>query len=155
MKVTLQGLGEIPTTIDLVLNLEKPDIAHIICSDYQLNYVASRAGYKKRNELVLRDIAKKTKTRLVFQKCDVFNPVSIGEVLAKIIKEIDPKKDEVIINYSGGTAVVRLLLGTLGVVLSTMMNGKVLYAIKYPRGIEITSDHTKDLKDIFTKLKAI
>ena len=56
-------------------------------------------------------------------------------------------------NYTGGSAVVRLLLGTLGVMLLTMMKGRILYAIRYPKGVELTSNHTEELKDIFRKLK--
>ncbi|MEM2192260.1 MAG: hypothetical protein QXG38_01435 [Candidatus Hadarchaeales archaeon] len=60
-----------------------------------------------------------------------------------------------IINYTGGSAVVRLLLGTAGIISSTLMKAKVVYAIRYPSGIEKTEDHTEALRDIFRRLSII
>ncbi len=153
MKIAIQGLGEIPTTVELVIERETPDISYVICSDYQMKYVAKRAGYGKPNEQVIKAAVRKGKTKVIFQKCDVFDPASVWEAIAKVLKEVDPKKDEVIVNYTGGSAVVRLLLGTLGVMLLTMMKGRILYAIRYPKGVELTTNHTEELKDIFRKLK--
>lgn len=45
MRIASQGLGEVPTTILPVLEKEKPEISHILCSEYQLNHVAKEAGY--------------------------------------------------------------------------------------------------------------
>jgi len=153
MKIAIQGLGEIPTTVELVIEREMPDVSYIICSDYQLKYIAKRAGYGKPNEQVIKESVRKGKTKVVFEKCNVFDPASVWEAIANILKGIDPKNDEVIVNYTGGSAVVRLLLGTLGVMLLTMMKGRILYAIRYPKGVELTTNHTEELKDIFRKLK--
>jgi len=153
MKVAIQGLGEIPTTVELVLTREMPDVSYIICSDYQLKYIAKRAGYGEPNEQVIKAAVKKDKTKVIFLKCDVFDPSSVWDTIAKVLREINLKKDEVIVNYTGGSAVVKLLLGTLGVMLLTMMKGKILYAIRYPGGVELTSNHTDILKEIFRKLK--
>jgi hypothetical protein len=153
MKVAIQGLGEIPTTVELVLMREMPDVSYIICSDYQLKYIARRAGYDKPNEQVIKAAVKKTKTKVIFQKCDVFDPTSVWNAIAKVLKEINPKDDEMIVNYTGGSAVVRLLLGMLGVMLLAMMKGKILYAVRYLDGIELTANHTEELKEIFRKLK--
>ena len=60
MKIAVQGLGEIPTTVNLLLEREKPDISHVICSDYHLKYIASRrANYKEPNKRVIEAVAKK------------------------------------------------------------------------------------------------
>jgi hypothetical protein len=148
MKVAIQGLGEVPTSVLLVLKRERPEITYVICSDYQLKYVAKRAGFDKSNEEVIKEAATKAKTKVIFRRCDVFDPSSVGKVLGDILDQLDPYKDEVVINYTGGTAVVRLLLGTLGMIISTTMNVKIIYAIKYRRGVEIAKDHTRVLRDI-------
>jgi hypothetical protein len=148
MRVAIQGLGEVPTTVLLILQREKPEITHVICSDYQLKHVARRSGFNKTNEEIIREAAKKLGSEVVFHPCDVFDPAEVGEVLWEILKKLDPEADELVINYTGGSAVVRLLLGTLGMVVSSTMNVKILYAIKYPKGIALAKDHTKVLSDI-------
>jgi hypothetical protein len=148
MKVAIQGLGEVPTTVLLVLRREKPDVTHVICSDYQLKFVAKRAGFEQTNEEVIKKAAKNFRTRVVFHRCDVFDPSTVGNILWNILDKLDPQKDEVIINYTGGSAVVRLLLGTLGMMVSAIMNVKIVYAVKYRKGIEISRDHTKALSEI-------
>ncbi len=153
MRVAIQGLGESPTTVLMVLEKERPNISHIICSDYQLKYVAKKAGMNRTNEEVINEVAKETGVDVKYHICDVFDPQSVGDILGEIIGKLNPKTDELVINYTGGTAVVRLLLGTMGVVISTVMKAKVIYAIKYPDGIEIAKDHTNVLNDIFERLK--
>jgi len=155
MKVAIQGLGEVPTTVILVFEREKPDVSYVICSEYQLKHVAKDLNYVKSNEQVIREAAEKAGVEIVFKTCDVFDPSAVGECLGDILNKLNPKEDEVIVNYTGGTAVVRLILGTLGVVLSTVMKSKVIYAIKYPRGVDVSADHTEALKDIFERLKVI
>ncbi len=149
MKIAIQGLGEVPTTIEIVLKKEKPDITYIVTSDYQLNLVAPHAGYKLSNREVIEKTARKVKTEVKFKKCDPFDPESVSKTIREILEEIDPEKDEVIVNYTGGSSLVRLLLGATGVVLPTVMKAKVLYAIKYPEGTEIMADHTRMLREIF------
>jgi hypothetical protein len=34
VKVLIQGLGEVPATIEFALEKEKSDVTHIICSEY-------------------------------------------------------------------------------------------------------------------------
>jgi homoserine dehydrogenase len=155
MKVAIQGLGEVPTTVIYILERERPEVSHVVCSDYQLKFVCKVAGYDKPNEEVIKEAAEKLGTKLVFHSCDVFNPSAVGEELGKILDEVDPKRDELVINYTGGSAVVKLLFGVVGVVLSSVMKAKVVYAIKYPEGIELSEDHTGVLKDIFKRLKVI
>ena len=89
MKVAIQGLGEVPTTIELVLEKEKPDVTYILTSDFQLKYVAAHAGYKKANEVVIKKIGEKTGTKIVFKECDCFNPRSIAETITEILQGID------------------------------------------------------------------
>jgi hypothetical protein len=150
MKIAIQGLGEVPTTIRLLLEKEKPDVSYIICSDYHLKYTAShRANYKEPNKKVIEAAAKRVKSKVVFHRCNAFNPKSVAKVIREILRGIDPSKDKVIINYTGGTAVVRLFLGATAVVLSALMKTKIVYAIEYPKGIKITKDHTKALRENF------
>jgi len=43
----------------------------------------------------------------------------------------------------------------MGVVLSSIMKAKVVYAISYLEGMEISKDHTEALKAIFERLRII
>lgn len=81
MKVAIQGLGQAPATIESLLRKEKPDVTYIVCSDYQLDYVAKEVGYKKPNKDVITDVAKETGTRVIFQKCNVFDPAAVAETV--------------------------------------------------------------------------
>lgn len=149
MKVSIQGVGEVPATIELVLKKEKPDITYIVCSDFQLKYVAAQAGYKKPNEMVIKDAAKKVGVKVIFCKCDVFDPRSVSNTIRQILQMIDIKEDEIIINYTGGSAVVKLLLGATGVMLSEFARVRLIYAIRYPDGIKFKVDQTELLKEVF------
>lgn len=148
MKVAIQGLGEVPTTVLLVLEREKPNVAHVICSNYQYRYVAKDAGFELPNGKMIREAANKLGIKIVFHRCDAFDPSKVGEILGGIVDKLDPEKDELIINYTGGTAVVRLLLGTLGILISAVVKTKLLYAIKYPDGVEILADHSQILREL-------
>jgi len=149
VKVAIQGLGEVPATIELVLEKERPDVTYILASDFQLKYVASHAGYKKANEAVIKEVGKRTGTKVVFKECDCFNPKSVAGTITDVLQEIEVERDEIIINYTGGTAVVRLLLGATGFMLSGFANVRLLYAIRYPKGPSITSDQTDVIKEVF------
>jgi hypothetical protein len=149
MKVAIQGLGEVPATIELVLEREKPDVTYILTSDFQLKYIASHAGYKEANEAVITEAGKRTGTKVVFKECDCFDPKSVTDAIAKVLQEIEIERDEIIINYTGGTAVVRLLLGSTGFMLSGFANVRLVYAIRYPKGPKITSDQTEVIKEVF------
>ena len=151
MKVLIQGLGEIPATVIFAIEKEKPDITYILCSKYQMELVASSAGYTEKNEDVVEKAAKKTNTKVVFQKCNVFEPKSVGEAIGEIIKRIKPN-DEVVINYTGGAASVKLLLGASAVVLSRFLPIRIIYALRYKGGLEKYVDQTKELKEIFRSL---
>jgi len=149
MKVAIQGLGEVPTTIELVLKKEKPDVTYIICSDFQLAYVAAHAGYKKTNEKVVKDVAKETGTEVIFWKCDVFDPKSVSDAIRQILQKADIKKNEIIINYTGGSAVVRLLLGAIGIMLARFARVRLVYAIQYPKGMKFEANQTDLLMEVF------
>jgi len=151
VKVLIQSLGEVPATIELALEKEKPDITYIICSDYQMKDVASAAGYKKPNEEVIKKAAEKTGTKVVFQICDTLEPRSISEAIGKVVKQIKPD-DDVAINYTGGTAGVKLLLGATAVVLSRILPIRIIYSVRYKGGIEVFKDQTEELRDIFKQL---
>jgi hypothetical protein len=148
MKVAIQGLGEVPATVELVLKREKPDLTYIVCSDFQLKHIAAQAGYNKTNERVLKDVAKKMGTKVIFCKCDVFNPKFVSKIIRQILQKIDIKKDEIIVNYTGGSSVVRLLLGTIGIMLAGFARVKLIYAIQYPKGIKIETNQTEVLKEV-------
>jgi len=151
MKVLIQGLGEVPTTIEFALEKEKPDLTYILCSEYQMQIVASHAGYSETNEAAIKKAAEKTNTKVLFQKCDVFNPKSVGDAIAGIIKQLNPA-DEIVINYTGGAASVKLLLGATAVVMSRFLPIRIIYALRYKGGIEKYEDQTEQLKEIFKNL---
>jgi len=127
---------------------------YVICSDYQLKIVASTAGCKESNESVIKEAARKVNTKLVFKKCDTFDPRAVGVAIGEVLKNIE-KDDQVIVNYTGGTAVVRLILGAVGVALTMFMKTKIIYSIDYPGGIKVAADHTEALKDIFRELRSL
>jgi hypothetical protein len=148
MKVLIQGLGEAPEAVEYALLREKPEVTYILCSNYQLNYVARRRRYPKRNEEVVNEAAQKVGAKVVFKRCNVFDPASINKTLREILKEIDPYKEEIVINYAGGSAPVRLFLGVLGVELAKFTTKtKILYTIYYPKGIKMESNHTEKLQE--------
>jgi len=151
VKVLIQSLGEVPATIELALEKEKPDLTYIICSDYQMKNVASSAGYKKPNEEVIKKAAEKTGTKVVFQVCDTLEPKSISEAIGKVIKQIKPE-DQVTINYTGGSAGVKLLLGATAVVLSRILPIRIIYSVRYKKGIEVFKVQTDELREIFKQL---
>lgn len=149
MKILIQGLGEVPATIELALEKEKPDFTYIICSEYQLSYVARKAGYRWSNKNVIEKAAKKVNTKVVFQICDVFDPGSVSEAIGNIIGKIGPE-DEIIINYTGGSALVRLLLGACAVISSKFLKIRLIYAVRFKRdGFEKYIDQTEELTKIF------
>jgi len=151
VKVLIQSLGEVPATIELALEKEKPDITYIICSDYQMKNVASSAGYKKSNEEVIKNAAEKTGTKVVFQICDTLEPKSISKAIGDVIKKIKPE-DQVTINYTGGSAGVKLLLGATAVVLSRILPIRIIYSVRYRKGIEVFKVQTDELREIFKQL---
>ena len=151
MKVLIQSLGEVPATIELALEKEKPDITYIICSDYQMKNVASSAGYKKSNEEVIKNAAEKTGTKVIFQICDTLEPKSISKAIGDVIKQIKPE-DQVTINYTGGSAGVKLLLGATAVVLSRILPIRIIYSVRYRKGIEVFKVQTDELREIFKQL---
>jgi len=116
-----------------------------------MELVASSFGYTAKNEDVVTKAAKKTNSKVVFQKCNVFEPKSIGAAIGEIIRSIKPN-DEVVINYTGGAASVKLLLGASAVVLSRFLPIRIIYALRYKGGLEKYVDQTKELVEIFRSL---
>ena len=151
MKVLIQGLGEVPTTIEFALEKQRPDITYIICSEYQMKIVATHAGFNETNEEIVRKAAEKTNTKVVFQKCDIFDVRSVGAAIGDVIKQVKPE-DEVVINYTGGAASVKLLLGATAVVLAQFLPIRIIYALRYKGGVERYEDQTDALKEIFKQL---
>jgi hypothetical protein len=151
LKVLIQGLGEIPATIEYALEKEKPDVTYVICNEYIMNHTPSSEEYTEPNRVVVERAAKQTNTKLVWQLCDIFDIKSVGDAIAKVFREIKPT-DEVIINYTGGAASVKLLLGASAVVLSRIMPVRIIYSLKYKDGTKIFKDQTEDLKTIFKQL---
>lgn len=151
MKVLIQGLGEVPATIQFAIEKEKPDITYIICSEFQLKATATSAGYSESNETVIKKAAKKVGAKVIFQLCDNFEPKSISQAIGEVLKKITPQ-DEIVINYTGGAAGVKLLLGATAVILSRILPIRLVYALKYHDGIELYKDQTEELKAIFKQL---
>jgi len=148
MKVAIQGLGDVPASVEFVLERERPDVTYILCSDNQLKHVAFSAGYTRPNELVIAEVAKRAGTKVMYERCDPFDPRSITEAVRRILGRVK-RRDEVIVNYASGSAAMRLILGLAGVSLLAQRPAKVVYAIKYRDGFEITADHTQALREIF------
>lgn len=148
MKVLIQGLGEVPIPVEMAMAQEKPDVTYVVCSDYQLNYIYPKND--RPNREVVRDAARSAKTKLIFKRCDVFDPKSIHDCLLDILRNVDPNKDEIIFNYTSGSSPVRLFLGVLGVQLSKFTkNTKILYTISYPeKKVRISDDHAGKLKEL-------
>jgi hypothetical protein len=147
MKVLIQGLGETPTPIEFALKKERPNVTYIICSEYQLRHVCP--GYTKSNWNVVTEAARKVNTKLIFKRCDVFDPKSIRNCLLDVLRKVDPSRDELVFNYTSGSAPVRLFLGVLGVQFSKFnKNTKVMYSIEYEKeGVEVLEDHTAKLNE--------
>lgn len=143
MKVAVLGLDKNPAAEKIVLEKMKPEVAYILCSDYLLENVAKEAGFNEPNQAVLDNAAKIAGTKIVYKKCNVFDPKSVGEAMGEILKELK-RDDEIIINYSEGTAAVRLVLGASAVGLSKYLNIKILYADS-----AAILDHTKAVKELF------
>ncbi|MCS7131436.1 MAG: hypothetical protein NZ934_01740, partial [Hadesarchaea archaeon] len=57
-----------------------------------------------------------------------------------------------IINYTGGAAIVKLLLGATAVVLSRFLPIRIIYALRLSDGREIFRDQTEELGEIFRQL---
>lgn len=151
MKVLIQGLGEVPATVEFALEREKPDVAYIICTEFQMKNIATAGGYTESSQVVIENAARKSGTKVVWQTCDIFDLRSVGGAISKIFSQIKPT-DEVIINYTGGAASVKLLLGASAVVLSKMIPLKIIYALRYKGGTEVYKDQTEELREIFKQL---
>ncbi len=148
MKVAIQGMGEVPASVEFVLERERPDVTYILCSESQLKHVAFNAGYTGSNEQIIAEAAKRTGTKVVYERCDPFDPKSIMEAVRRIMGRVK-ERDTIVVNYASGSAAMRLILGLAGVSLSTQRPAKVIYAIRYRDGFTLTADHTKALKEIF------
>ncbi len=116
-----------------------------------MKIVATHAGFTETNEIIVRRAAEKTNTKVVFQTCDIFDVKSVGTAIADVIKQVKPE-DEVVINYTGGAASVKLLLGATAVVLAQFLPIRIIYALRYKGGVEKYEDQTDALKEIFKQL---
>jgi hypothetical protein len=154
LKVAILTLGFHPRPLEHVITTQKPDACHVITSPEGLHYVASEHGYKKTNAQVLRDATKRARCKLKIHFCDPFDPDSIGDAVGTVLARLKPR-DKVIINYSGGTQAMSLVLGSIAVVLSEFVPVKLLYSTRLPRGKEKIFDHTKGLNNLFRKLHEI
>jgi hypothetical protein len=145
MKVLIQGLDETPVPIELALKKEKPNVAYVICSEYRLRY--THPDYTKSNWDLLTEAARRANTKLVFKRCDVFDPKSVRDCLLDVLRKVDPSKDELVFNYASGSAPVRLFLGVLGVQFSKFnKNARILISCE-KEGVEMVDDHTTKLNE--------
>ncbi|HDI12779.1 MAG: hypothetical protein DRN83_02035 [Hadesarchaea archaeon] len=151
MKVAIMTLGFHPRPVEHIMLTKRPDECHVIASVEGLRYTASEHGYKKPNSAVLKKAAHRARCKLFFHRCDPFDPESVGDALSKVLDRIKID-DEVIINYSGGTQAMSLVLGSVAIVLSRMMPLQVLYSIRTPDGEEKILDHTEVIRELFRKL---
>lgn len=151
-KVAIQGVGDHPAPVILLLEKEELDLSYVITSVYSYNHVDEEGGFDKSNGEVIKEVAEETGTEVEFMRCDTFDPEEIGKQIGIILEELDPD-DEVLINYTAGSATIKLILGATAVAISRFMeNLRLVYAIRYPDGREKYLDQTDSLGKIFTQL---
>jgi hypothetical protein len=153
-KVAILTLGLHPRPLVHVIEEKKPNMCYLVASKDGLKYTAKEQGYTKPNLKVIREAARKARCRVSIHNCDPFNPESIGDALAEVLEQIKPE-DQVIINYSGGTQVMSLVLGSVAVVLSRIMPIQILYSTARPGKREQLLDHSKKLRELFHRLYEI
>lgn len=153
-KVAILTLGFHPRPLEHIITTKKPDVCHVVSSKEGMNYVADEHGYNRPNKVILREAAKKAKSKLKLHYCNPFDPEEIGGALGKILEKIDID-DEVLINYSGGTQAMSLVLGATAITLARLMPVKMVYSTRLPSGKEKIFDHTKSLADLFRRLNEI
>ncbi|MDI6884599.1 MAG: hypothetical protein QMD00_05710 [Hadesarchaea archaeon] len=151
MKIAILTLGLHPRPLERIMLTQRPKECHVVASEEGLRYTAKEHGYTKPNSTVLREAARRARTKLRVYKCDPFEPKSIGDALGKILERIKID-DEVTINYSGGTQAMSLVLGSVAIVLTRIMPVRVLYSTRFPGGKEKIYDHTQALKELFRRL---
>lgn len=154
-KVLITGLGSYPAASAHAMREENPDEVYVICSEWQRNHIAENAGYKQRNEDVIREVANDVNTTVRFLECDIFEPESVEEMITDVIdKKMEENKD-IIISYASGSAVTRLTLGVISIFASKSYDDiKLIYAIKYEdEGPVINTDHTENYNNLFKRLK--
>lgn len=154
LKVAILTLGFHPRPLEHVIATQRPDVCHVVTSPEGFHYVASEHGYKKSNARVLRDVSKRTRCKLKVHFCDPFDPDSISNAVGVVLTKLKPR-DKVIINYSGGTQAMSLVLGSIAVVISNLVCVKLLYSTRLPQGKEKIFNHTKGLNNLFRKLHKI
>jgi hypothetical protein len=152
MKILIQGLGEVPATVEFALEKEKPDVTYILCSRYEMRNISKDAGYNKPSQTVIEQAAKRTKTRVEWVLCDIFNIEAISDTLFQIFKKIK-RKDQVLVNYTGGAASVKLLLGMCAILLSKKLPIKIIYVLRYKAGTEIYLNQTEYLKEFLDRFQ--
>ncbi len=153
-KVAILTLGFHPRPLEHVMHEKKPDVCYVVTSENGLKHVAEEHGYNETNLVVLTAAAKKSKCKLQIFKCDAFDPESIGDSIGKVLEQLKPD-DQVMINYSGGTQAMSLVLGSVAIVLSRIMEIQILYSTRSPGGKEKLLDHSKKLSELFHKLYEI
>lgn len=152
--VAILTLGFHPRPLEHIIEIKKPNICFVVSSDNGLNHVATEHGYDAANSVVLKRAAAKTKCKLNIVKCDPFDPESIGDALGQVLEQLK-SDDQLLINYSGGTQAMSLVLGSVAIVLSRIMSIQILYSTRTPGGKEKILDHSKELRELFHRLYEI
>ena len=148
-KIAIMALGLQPRSVVHFMSTRKPQEFHLIASDWGLSYIAKEQGYTSSNRTVLEEAGKQAGPVLFIYKCDPFDPESIENAVSKILERVRVK-DEVDINYSGGTQAMSLVLGSVAILLLRKMPVKVFYSTSLSGGVNIF-DHTKTLKKLFRR----
>lgn len=153
--IAIQGLGDHPAPLLLLLENEQPDISYVITSEYSYDHVDEEGGFDEPSSEVVKKAGEENDTEIVFKKCDIFDPEDIGKVMGEILGEVGGD-DKVTINYTAGSATIKLILGAAAVALSRILeNLKIIYAIRYPDGEEEYRDQTEKLQTLFGNLTRI
>ncbi|MFW6015894.1 MAG: hypothetical protein ACOCRK_05610 [bacterium] len=168
-RILLTGLGNTPKPIiyaikqgDILGEEFEPlrfyDKIYIFCSEYQRNKIAERVGYEKSNEEVIRDFVNKSEgdVDLHFIDCDVFSPLNVYYNVETIITPEINKRNEVVVNYSAGSAIVRNVLGIMGMYCKEKYdNIYTVYTISYKEDIKVARDHSEQYSNLVELLSNI
>lgn len=117
--------------------------------------MCERWDFEEPNKEVVKAAAEAAGTELVIKKCDPFDLDEITDTIAGILEEISDEADEVLVNYTGGSANLRVVLGFTGVTLTRLCPTKIIYAVGYPSGPKTVTNNAEKLKDIYRKLNKL
>ncbi|MFW6007797.1 MAG: hypothetical protein ACOCP8_00920 [archaeon] len=152
-KVLFTGLGSTPEPVIEAISQENYKEVFIFCSEYQMEHISEKTNHSQNNEDVIRESVAGDKINLSFITCDVFTPENIFDIIFDVIQEKISEEKSIIINYSAGSAPVRLVLTLISLYGSKKYEDIDLkYIINY-EDLNVSSSHLNEYKSIINKLK--